>query len=150
MPSETSAGAVVFRRENEEILFLLLHYHYKSGYWDFIKGNVEPKEDEKDAAIRETREETGIKDLKFIGRFKEKIGYMYKKDGKTVFKHVIYFLAETETKEVKLSEEHIGFEWLPYEEAYSRITFKNSKAILKKANEFLKKNEESRTLKDFF
>ncbi len=54
-----------------------------------------------------------------------------------ISKEVIFFIAVTKTKDVKLSQEHIGYEWLPYEKAIERITFKNSKDILKKANEFL-------------
>jgi len=39
---------------------------------------------------------------------------------------------------VKVSFEHIGFKWLPYEEAIEKLTFKNAKDILKKANDYLK------------
>ena len=36
MIEETSAGIVLFRKEESKILFLLLHY--PSGHWDFVKG----------------------------------------------------------------------------------------------------------------
>ena len=39
MIEEISAGIVLFRRENEKIFFLLLHY--PSGHWDFVKGKME-------------------------------------------------------------------------------------------------------------
>ena len=55
-------------------------------------------------------------------------------------KKVIYFLAETKKLEVKISDEHIGFEWLPYGKALERITYKNSKKVLEKADRFLLKN----------
>lgn len=150
MPSETSAGAIIFRREDDGVKYLLLHYHFKSEYWDFVKGNTEEGESEEETVIREIKEETGIADIKFVKDFKEKVKWFYKREEKTVFKQAAYFLAETKTKEVRLSEEHIGFDWLPYEEAYARITFKNSKEILRKADEYLKKNEKPGTLKDFF
>lgn len=136
MPSEYSAGIVVFRKENSKILYLVLHYG--KGHWDFPKGHIEKGETEKDAAVRETQEETGISDLNFIEGFKEKIGYFFRQGKKLVHKEVIYFLAETKTGEVKLSFEHSGFEWLDYEKAIEKITFKSSKEILKKANDFLK------------
>jgi len=47
-------------------------------------------------------------------------------------------LAEAETEEVKISPEHIGYKWLPYDEALIQLTFKNAKEILKKADNFLK------------
>ena len=56
---------------------------------------------------------------------------------RNIFKIVTYFLAETKTEEIKISGEHIGFEWLPYEAALGKLTFKNAKDILKKANDYL-------------
>jgi len=87
---------------------------------------------------REVKEETGLKDIKLIEGFKEWIKYFFKFKGKNIFKIVTFFLAETKTKTVKVSFEHIGFKWLPYEEAIEKLTFKNAKDILKKANDYLK------------
>lgn len=44
------------------------------------------------------------------------------------------------TDKVKLSFEHNGYEWLPYEQAVERVTFKNSREILEKVNTFVGKN----------
>ena len=59
---ETSAGALIFRK-NKENKFLLLEYNYKNKFWDFPKGNIEKCESETDTVKREVREETGIKKL---------------------------------------------------------------------------------------
>jgi len=88
--------------------------------------------------VRECKEETGINDLEFVPRFKDKIEYFFKKEGKTVHKEVTFLLAKTKTKEVTLSFEHIGFEWLAYEKALERLTFDNAKGILMKANTIIK------------
>ena len=69
--------------------------------------------------------------------FKEWIKYFYKREGKNIFKVVTFFLAETKTKEVKISWEHQGYKWADFEEALKLLKFKNSQEILKKANEFL-------------
>jgi bis(5'-nucleosidyl)-tetraphosphatase len=132
---ERSAGAVVFRRDKEVLYYLLLHY--QAGHWDFPKGNIEKGEELKETVERETEEETGIKDIKFIPGFKEKIEYYYKLKDKNIFKTVIFFLAETKTKQVKLSFEHKGFDWLPYKKALNKLTFKNAKNTLIKADRFL-------------
>ncbi|MBW2984716.1 NUDIX domain-containing protein [Candidatus Woesearchaeota archaeon] len=136
MPKEVSAGAVVFRRD-KGIKYLILHYEAK--HWDFPKGNVEAGEEEKATVKREVEEETGIKEINFVEGFEEKISYFYKKEGQTIYKEVVFYLAETKEKEVKLSFEHIGYEWLDYEKALERLTFKNAKQILEKANKFLTK-----------
>ena len=135
MPQEKSCGAVVFRK-NSKVEYLLLHY--EAGHWDFVKGNVEPNESEKDTAMRELKEETGILEAHFIEDFRDTINYFYKRGGKTIYKEVIFFLIQTKDSRVKLSSEHIGYEWLDYQEALERLTFKNAKKVLQKAHEFLK------------
>lgn len=136
MPVEKSAGAVIFRKEKDTIKYLLLHY--EAGHWDLPKGHIEKGENLEEAARREIEEETGIKDIKFISDFKETIKYFYKRDSKKFFKIVVFFLAQTKTKDVKISYEHQGFKWLPYEKAREQLTFRNAKDVLKKANDFLR------------
>jgi len=118
------------------IRYLLLHYHYKTYFWDFPKGNIEKGESEEETARREVKEETGLEDLKFIEGFKEKISYFYRREGEIVSKEVLYFLAKSEEERVILSKEHIGSEWVDYETAKSRLK-ENSKKVLEKANKFL-------------
>ena len=134
MVKETSAGAVIFRRDNG-IKYLLLHY--EEGHWEYAKGHIEKGEDEEETVRRETEEETGIKEIKFIDGFKEKIHYYFTFEGKKIDKDVFFYLCETKEEKVKLSFEHIGFEWLDYEKAMERLTFKNAKDILEKANNYL-------------
>jgi bis(5'-nucleosidyl)-tetraphosphatase len=140
MPIEKSAGAIVFRKEEGEIYYLLLHYPGFRGdrtHWDFPKGQIEKGESIADTAKREVGEETGIRKLRILPEFKETIKYFFKFKGENIMKFVTFFLAESEEKEVKLSHEHIGFKWLPYNEAIKQLTYSNAKAILKKADSFL-------------
>lgn len=154
MPLEKSAGAVIFRKESQSsenslrgkkgiVKYLLLHYPSTSKapreYWDFPKGHIEKGEKELDTVKREVEEETGLKDLEFLEGFKEWIKYFFRFKGKTIFKIVTFYLAETKTKEVKVSFEHTSFKWLSYEEALEQLTFKNAQKILEKANDFLSK-----------
>lgn len=149
MPREKSAGAIIFRRENGVIYYLLLHYpsiNRKGGHWEFAKGHIEEGENYEQTIKREVEEETGLKDIKIIPGFKEHIKYFFKKKeaiGKKVpwvFKLVTFFIAETKTKDIKLSPEHINFLWLPLDEAVKKTTYKNSKELLKKADEYIKKH----------
>jgi len=137
MPQEFSSGVVVFRKESGKPVYLLLHY--EAGHWDFPKGNVEKGESAEQTARRECEEEAGIADLKFLPDFREKIEYFYRREAKTIHKKVVFLLAETKTIEVKISWEHIGFEWLTYENAIDRLTHKNAKQVLEKAHAFLVK-----------
>jgi bis(5'-nucleosidyl)-tetraphosphatase len=129
--SERSAGIVLFREDSGKKLFLLLHY--PSGHWDFVKGRIEKGEQEKEAAIREAREETGITDVEFIEGFEEKIHYAYQYDKKLVKKEVVFFLGKTKTSAVIISDEHLDHVWLEYDLAYTKTTYQNAKNLLQKS-----------------
>lgn len=145
---EKSVGAVVFRRNGENTMFLLLKY--RSGHWDFAKGHVEGKETEEETLCREVLEETGLADIAIVPGFKTSNRYFYragqeerlerKKAGRfaNIFKKVIFYLAETKTKNISLSHEHLDYRWLCYADAIKRVTYKNAKNVLLKANKHLK------------
>ncbi|GFN39786.1 MAG: NUDIX domain-containing protein [Marine Group I thaumarchaeote] len=132
MKEERSAGTILFIEESSGILFLLLHY--PSGHWDFVKGKIENGETLLQTVLREVKEETGISDVQFVKGFEERIEYNYKRSDRLVHKQVIFFLAKTNTKKVKLSYEHIDFVWLNFDEAMKKVTYKNARHILEKAN----------------
>jgi 8-oxo-dGTP pyrophosphatase MutT (NUDIX family) len=135
---ERSAGAILYTESNGRLEYLLLHYH--AGHWDFPKGNIEEGEADLDTVRREVKEETSIDDIKFVDGFRKKVEYMYKRADKPVHKEVVFYLAKTNAKNVKLSYEHKGYGWMGYEDAMKRITYKNSKTILEEANSFLQRS----------
>ena len=137
MIEETSAGVVIFRKENSKILFLLLYY--PSGHWDFVKGKMEKGETAQQTAIRETREETGITDVVFTENFEEWIEYNFQFQGEHVHKKVVFFLGETKTKNVSISHEHLDYTWMDYSDAMDRTTYDNAKTVLTKSYSLLSK-----------
>jgi len=137
MLREKSCGAVVFIRKDNSTKYLFLNY--AAGHWDFVKGNVEPNETEKETVLRELKEETGITDAQFLEGYKETIAYFYRRQGLTVHKEVVFFIIETHTEKVQLSFEHVGYIWLDYQHAMEKLTFKNAKDVLQKTHDFLKK-----------
>jgi 8-oxo-dGTP pyrophosphatase MutT (NUDIX family) len=137
MIEETSAGIVLFRKEGSKILFLLLHY--PSGHWDFVKGKMEDGESTHETAIREAREETGITDITFLENFEEWIKYDFQYKGELVHKKVVFFLAETKTKEIIISNEHLDYTWMDYNTSMEKTTFDNAKTVLTRAQTLLAK-----------
>ncbi len=145
---EKSIGAAVFRREDEVVKYLLLHY--PGGHWDFPKGHIEKNETDEETLRREVREETGVDDLKIVPGFsvQEKYFYIAKGEEKEkriksgtgfwIFKKVAYYLAETKETKIVLSPEHQDFIWLEFDQAIEKITYGNSKRIFKKVERFLK------------
>lgn len=133
---EKSSGGVIFKEEK----YLVLQYGL--GHWGFVKGHVEKGESLTDAFLREAEEEAGLseKELSIFFGFNERIEYYYKRKGKTTFKEVHYFLAESNTFSVRISHEHQKYKWLDFKDAIRIISFENDKNVLKKAHRFLEKN----------
>ena len=135
MREEVSAGIILFN-ENQGRKFLLLNYPSK--HWDFVKGKMEEGETFHETALRETDEETGIKDVEFLEGFKEEIEYYFRADNQDIHKKVIFFLGKTKTTNIFLSHEHLDFIWLDFDNALNKITYHNAKNLLRKSEEFLK------------
>ena len=133
MGREASAGVVLCRNAPRRE-YLLLDY---GSHWDFPKGHIEAGENPQTTALRELQEETGIRDARLIPGFTQSMRYFYRKAGEGMTKVVIYFLAETPTGEVTLSHEHSGYAWLPYRDALKRLTFRNARDLLAKAEAYL-------------
>lgn len=129
---EISAGAVLFRCTDEGPEYLLLHH--PGGHWDFPKGHVEGKESLEQTVRREVREETGITRLRLIEDFSETIRYFFIWRRKRIFKIIVFKLARTTHRKIKLSFEHQGFAWLQFEAAMRKLTFANAKGVLRKAH----------------
>tara|TARA_B100001027_G_C16142475_1_gene274293 strand:- start:187 stop:600 length:414 start_codon:yes stop_codon:yes gene_type:complete len=134
---EKSCGFVLFNSDE----FLLIQHPTKSngdeGHWDFPKGHVEGNETELETAKRELIEETGIAEFRIFNGFRHRIEYNFSKDNRIVSKEVIFFLAESNIKDVKLSSEHQNFIWLNFNLAYSKLTYANAKEVLAAVKMFL-------------
>lgn len=119
MGNKQSAGVVIIRYENDTPKVLLMRAY---NYWDFPKGGVEANENKLMAAIREVKEEAGIKNLEFKWG---KSFYETEPYGKNR-KVVAYFMAETTEVEVVITGnpidgrvEHEEYRWVSFEEAKS-------------------------------
>ena len=150
MKQEYSAGAIIWRKNNEEIQYLLIQsqpYKQFKSAWAFSKGHLEAGETERDAARREVFEEVGLKP-EFDFDFHE--SYSYKVTSE-IEKTVTLFLAEYKAgQKIKRQESEIrSTEWLNYQVAQDRIRKQNFKefkfedlsAILAKANTYLLEHE---------
>ncbi len=132
MNKEKSCGAVVYRMENGEPLFLI--EHMVKGHVSIPKGHVEGDETEEQTALREIREETNLEvDLDTGFRFEDSY---YPYEG--IYKDVVYFVAKLRGGELKNQEAEVSkLEWLPFEKAVEAVTYDNIKEALTKANAYL-------------
>src|SRR5687768_4242905 len=145
--SERSAGVIVFRSDPSAPggrVFLLLDY---GRFWDYPKGHVEKGEDDETAALRELVEETGIKDASLVLGFRHEIQYFFRDKRKGLIrKTVVFFLAETSRKRIRLSHEHEGSAFLPFDAARKRLTYASARAVLDAAATFFGAKKVENTL----
>ena len=89
--------------------------------------------------LRELREETGIDEIELTDGFRHEITYFFRDRRRGLIrKTVAFFLGKVDPKAaVQISHEHVGAEFLPYDEALQRVTYPTAKESLKKAKAFL-------------
>lgn len=137
MIKQSSAGVVVYRIiEDGNRVYLLLQY--PRGNWDFPKGKLKINETWKKAALRELLEETGLI-LDLNNNFEYSYSYLFNDArGNKIEKTIVFFLARANVDStVILSQEHVDFLWLPYEQTRMQLPFENIKNLLDQVEQFL-------------
>lgn len=111
---QKSCGAVIYRRKDGGVEFLLL-LQKRSRTWSFPKGHMEYGEDEHKCALREIYEEVGIKSVIQPG-FREEVNYVIRS---SINKKVVLFLAEAQESDepVIRDSEILEFRWVSANEA---------------------------------
>ncbi len=137
---ETSAGGIVYKKEGNNILWLITQHSQHKG-WGFPKGLVgdnvrnEPMDV---AAVREVEEEGGIK-AKIIAKLEKPTEYMYKFQDYLIKKTVYYFLMEYISGDPKNHDwEMMDAKFVTAEEVEKTLTYKSDKEAFKQAFELMK------------
>ena len=121
---EKSCGGIVYKVVENELFFLLLKHN--KGHWSFPKGHMEEGETERETALREIKEETGL-DVKLDDDYFYKITYSPKKN---VLKDVVYFIATPLTNEITMQYSEIEeIIWANEEDALNTITYDDDKQV---------------------
>ena len=132
MKYEKSCGCIVMNDKKEILLVQSIN-----GHWGMPKGHIEEGETEVQTAIREVKEETNIdvvvnEDYRYVEEYSPK---------EDIWKEVVYFLAKNKNANSHPQQEEISeLIWLPMHKAIEKITYDNSKEIVRR----LKKDLEER------
>lgn len=134
-----SAGGVVFRRTSRGPEILLLKH--EGGKWMLPKGTIESGETSEAVALREVKEESGISRVRVVGDLgEERYFFFWRSEGiyydKTVHYYLMEFLGGEEPRP-QTEEGFVAVEWVPIEEAMSRIKYKETREIVRRARERL-------------
>jgi 8-oxo-dGTP pyrophosphatase MutT (NUDIX family) len=135
MQLQFSAGIIVYYPSTKGRYYLVLQA--ASGYWGFAKGKIEKGESKKDAALRELKEESNL-DSTIIDGFEHLLNYFFRdRNGQMIKKTVYFFVGEAKDNSVTLSQEHISYQWLLFQDAVQQVTYPNDRDVLIKADGFL-------------
>lgn len=137
MSDEISCGAILFIHENGTRKYLLIREKY-SGEYGFPKGHMKSGETERETALREVKEETGLNvilqdDFRFVYEH-----YMAREGRPNDKKRNILFLAEFKEKRFRLQEAEVDdIIFTDFENAMELLQNDAFRRALKEAEEFL-------------
>ena len=119
-----SIEAWIYHPEEREILLLKVEAE-KVSFWQPITGGIESGESPEEACLREIKEETGLllacSSLTGLGDFMVKID-----ENLTIHKNL--FLVLTEQKDIQLSDEHVGAQWVALDKVSSQLYWPSNQA----------------------
>lgn len=133
--NERSYGIVPIAFRSLGLSILLVQH--KSGAWLFPKGKAEGEETPHQAAQRELREETGLEIEHWLdfGPFREQ--YQFVRDGKKIYKEVLYFPAFVQGV-LKIQQEELrSARWERVEAVPDAVTFSDMKRIAEEVSAWL-------------
>ena len=119
------AGAIVVRRGRIGPRILLVTARRNPDNWIFPKGHIEKGESRRDAALREAREEAGVK-----GSVAARAGTIAFDFGRNRYR-VHYYVVTTDQRGEK--REGRRLRWQGYRQALRKLTYDETRAMLRTA-----------------
>ena len=128
-----SIEAWIYHPEEREILLLKVEDDPVS-FWQPITGGIESGESPEEACLREIKEEAGLllhrSNLTSLGDFTVKID-----ENLSIHKNL--FLVLTEQKEIQISDEHVGAQWVALDKVSSQLYWPSNQATFEMISEKL-------------
>lgn len=124
------AGGGLVKNHLGQYLFI-----FRRGKWDLPKGKMDEGESTAESALREVKEECGLKNLKIISTLPDTFHHYSEKE-KNILKRTHWFLMNTDETEVTVEKEEgiESFIWLEKEKVLAHIsqnTFPNISELVK-------------------
>lgn len=120
-----AAGGLVFRKGRAGEIEIAVIHRPSYDDWTFPKGKMEPDESPEDCALREVREETGLR-----CQLLRPVGCTAYVDRRGRDKVACYWLMEAQGGRFKPGLEVDRLLWLSVEDAAKRLTYGRDRALL--------------------
>ena len=132
---ELAAGVILVPSRLRDLLLLLLR---SVDRWCLPKGHFDPGESLPETALRETGEETGLRDVQLDKEVGEVSFRFYRdRDRRNVHKSVVYFLAYTRERRVHAEPIFDQYGWVDLPTALARVPYEEDRRMLKAAGRHL-------------
>ena len=128
----TSFGIIPFRKLKGRWQVLLIQ-HLNGQHWGFPKGRAEKTETAQETAVRELKEETGLRVHQFLSKEPFTESYYDPANAKIVgyFPAFVTGVLECQTDEI------VQARWFDLDEAMEKISFPESQNVFKQARKHL-------------
>lgn len=128
----TSFGIIPFRKLKGKWQVLLIQ-HLNGQHWGFPKGRAEKTETAQEAAIRELKEETGLRVQQFLSQEPFTESYYDQERAKIVSYFPAFVAGVLECQ----PDEIVQAKWFDLDEAMKQISFPESQNVFKQARKHL-------------
>lgn len=128
---EPTAGGIIFRRGHKDKTIEILLIQDAKDRWTIPKGHIEEGETAKQAAEREVKEETGLKELQVLN-WLGKINFRYRRGSSLVLMTTEIFLVRAlgNTDDIKPEDWMNGIKWFPASDALDKIEYEDIGKII--------------------
>jgi len=119
-----------------QVLLIEMHnrVHPEHAYWTFPKGTPEKGESPGETALRETREETGLKAITLDPHFSATESYVFTDGDERIEKQVTYFLGVVEDQSIQIEPDEVrSARWVSFAEAESLLTYQGARDVFSEA-----------------